>query len=87
MSFKFEIPVPTKLLSVVSQFSVIKCSKTGNVKVEFVGRSTFPHYLMYFELRNIPLTMLYQMLIVYAAAKYATRVRVIAKSENEPQKY
>ena len=53
VSFKFEIPVPTKSLSVVPQFSVIKCSKTGNVEVEFVGRSTFPHYLMYFELRNI----------------------------------
>ena len=65
------------------------------MKVEF-GRSAFPQYLVYFELRNIHTpnyalwivtTHLLKILNNYAAAKFATRVREIVKSENEPQKY
>ena len=53
MAFELEISVSRSLLSVVSKFYVIKCYKAGRVKVEFTGRSTFPQYLVYSELRNI----------------------------------
>ena len=45
MALKFEIPVRTNLLPVVSELAVIKCYETRRVKVEF-GRSTFPQYLV-----------------------------------------
>ena len=66
-------------------------------EVEFVGKSAFPQYLVYSELKNfyphyalwIVTTHLYERLNTYAAAKYATRVREIVKSEDDVtwQKY
>ena len=59
------------------------------------GKSTFPQYLVYSDLRNIHLnfalwlvtTHLLNTVSNYAAAKFATRVREIVKNENEPQKH
>ena len=59
------------------------------------GKSTFPQYLVYSDLRNIHLnfalwlvtTHLLNTVSNYAAAKIATRVREIVKNENEPQKH
>ena len=73
VSFKFEIPVPTKLLSVVSQFSVIKWSKTGNLwRWSSLAGVPFHTISCILSWEIYTLTMLYLTLIVYAAAKYAT---------------